>query len=311
MKYMELNEGKAHGSAGFPVQYYAVDKNHPQFRMPPHWHREFEILHIQKGQFSAHLDDCPYALAAGDVLFLAGGVVHRGTPASEDCQYECLVFDMELLRRQRGDAADGYLRPLAHRHKAVTPFFPAADSVFNGLFAELFRVARDDFPGRELAVMGRLYDLFSLFYRENRISNAEKKLHAQAQHSRTAAKLLDYIEEHLAEPMTLNELAGVCGLDPRYLCRFFHTYTSRTPMDYINAQRVERACREMVYEGKSVTAAAFGCGFYDVSYFSRVFKKYKGVSPAAYRRQALEEAGTKRKAPNGKPATPAPEGKER
>lgn len=69
MKYMELNEGKAHGSAGFPLQYYAVDATHPQFRMPPHWHREFEIIRVNAGRFSAHLDNHPYPLSPVTACF--------------------------------------------------------------------------------------------------------------------------------------------------------------------------------------------------------------------------------------------------
>lgn len=305
MKYMELNEGKSHGSAGFPVQYYAVDRKHPQFFMPPHWHREFELIRVKEGIFRAHLDDRLFTLAAGDVLVLAGGAVHRGAPEGDRCRYECLVFDIAMLRRQRGDVADGYLRPLAHRHRTVTPFFSGSDTGFSGVFEDLFRTVQEDFAGKELAVFGKLYDLFALFYRENRVTDAEKGLHTRQQ-SRTAANLLDYIEEHLTDPITLDDLAAVSGFDARYLCRFFRTYTSRTPIDYINAERVERACHEMVFEGKSVTAAAFGCGFYDVSYFSRVFKKYKQVSPSAYRRQMRAETAPDAKVPARKDAPSCP-----
>lgn len=287
MKYMELNEGKAHGSAGFPLQYYAVDATHPQFRMPPHWHREFEIIRVNAGRFSAHLDNHPYPLSPGDCLFCAGGTVHRGEPENADCHYECVVFDPDLLRRARGTVIDAFLSPLVHRTRMVPPFFAAGDPAFSPVFDRIFDLATDPTPGAELALVGELYLLFSAVYREGRVEEAPAGLHQKAQ-SRTAAKLLDYIEEHLTEPLTLADLAAVSGLTARYLCRFFRAYTAMTPMQYLNERRVERACAEL-REGKSVTAAAFDCGFCDASYFSRVFRKYKGCSPAEYQKKQRDK----------------------
>ena len=45
MKYTEYREAKKHGRDGFPLQYYYIDKKHPQYVMPLHWHREIEIIH--------------------------------------------------------------------------------------------------------------------------------------------------------------------------------------------------------------------------------------------------------------------------
>ena len=69
----------------------------------------------------------------------------------------------------------------------------------------------------------------------------------------------------------------------KYLCRFFKEFTGHTPTDYINRLRVERACYEMKFNHLNVTEAAYECGFNEISYFSKCFKKYKGVSPGKYR----------------------------
>lgn len=287
MKYMELNEGKAHGSAGFPLQYYAVDATHPQFRMPPHWHREFEIIRVNAGRFTAHLDNRPYSLSPGDCLFCAGGTVHRGEPQDADCRYECVVFELDLLRRARSTVIDAFFSPLAHRTRAVSPFFAAGDPAFSPVFDRIFDLATDRTPGAELALVGELFLLFSAVYREGRVEETPAWLHQKVQ-SRTAAKLLDYIEEHLTEPLTLADLAAVSGLAARYLCRFFRAYTATTPIQYLNERRVECACAELC-EGKSVTTAALDCGFCDASYFSRVFRKYKGCSPAEYQKKQRDK----------------------
>ena len=71
-------------------------------------------------------------------------------------------------------------------------------------------------------------------------------------------------------------------MNEKYLCRFFKDYTSRTPIDYINNLRIEAACHELTSGDMTITEAAIECGFNDISYFSKMFKKYKGITPREY-----------------------------
>jgi AraC-like DNA-binding protein len=97
--------------------------------------------------------------------------------------------------------------------------------------------------------------------------------------------VLQWIEENYAEPASLEELAAVAGMNPHYFCEFFKRYTRRSPIDYLNLYRIDSACRMLKVSGCSVTEAAFSCGFNDLSYFVKTFKKYKGVTPRQYRRR--------------------------
>ena len=59
--------------------------------------------------------------------------------------------------------------------------------------------------------------------------------------------------------------------------------TRRSPIDYLNYYRIETACLRLSSTEESITDIAYGCGFNDLSYFIKIFKKYKGVSPRKYR----------------------------
>ena len=54
-------------------------------------------------------------------------------------------------------------------------------------------------------------------------------------------------------------------------------------MQYVNEQRIEHACYDIAKKNKSVTDAAFGNGFNDLSYFTKTFKRYKGMSPREFK----------------------------
>ena len=97
MHYLDLNEKKQHGTEDFPVEYYYVDPSHPQYHMPYHWHMEYEMIRIRKGTFLISLDQKEITACEGDILFIHDGVLHAGTP--RDCIYECLVFDLNTLKK--------------------------------------------------------------------------------------------------------------------------------------------------------------------------------------------------------------------
>ena len=59
--------------------------------------------------------------------------------------------------------------------------------------------------------------------------------------------------------------------------------TGKTPIEYLNEYRIEKATRKLRLTDMSVTDVAFSSGFSDLSYFIKIFKKTKGVSPGKYR----------------------------
>ena len=84
-------ERKQHGTKKFPVAYYYVDKNHPQYNMPFHWHTEWELIRVKKGSLILHIDEEEIHACEGDVLLIRDSMFHGGV--TTDGIYECLVFD--------------------------------------------------------------------------------------------------------------------------------------------------------------------------------------------------------------------------
>jgi len=95
MQKLGYNESKQRGTFDFPIEFYHVDHNHPQYIMSYHWHMEYEIIRILEGCFVVTLDEREYLAKKGDILFLNSGTLHGGTPT--DCVYQCIVFDMNML----------------------------------------------------------------------------------------------------------------------------------------------------------------------------------------------------------------------
>lgn len=294
MKYLDYKENKSRGTFDFPLEYYHVRPGHPRYEMSYHWHTEYEIIRILKGHFSFHLDGIELELKEGDTLFIHDGLLHGGTP--KDCVYECIVFDLRLLHRENLSVSN-YLQDIAQHEILVCRHFPNPNSSYQRpdiknirAFQEihkniwyLFGAMQRKTPGYELMVLGSLYQFFASIiewklYSESTLSGNLKN----QEHIKQLKKALAIIEQDYAEPITLEDLSKAAGMSPKYFCRFFQEMTHRTPIDYLNYYRIECACIKLVTTHSSITDTALNCGFNDISYFIRTFKKYKGITPKKY-----------------------------
>ena len=97
--------------------------------------------------------------------------------------------------------------------------------------------------------------------------------------------LIDWIEKNYAEKITLDAMAEVCGLTPKYLCAFFKKMTGYAPSEYVNRLRIEKACLMLSDGHSSITDAAFDSGFGELSYFSKLFRRYVGCTPSEYKKK--------------------------
>jgi two-component system response regulator YesN len=98
-------------------------------------------------------------------------------------------------------------------------------------------------------------------------------------------KLLEYIDKHYMEPLTLTDVANHFHFNPSYLSSYFSTHNNEGFIEYLNKIRIEEASKQLVTTSLSVSEISMNVGYSDHSYFCKVFKKIKGVSPSQYRRK--------------------------
>ena len=96
-----------------------------------------------------------------------------------------------------------------------------------------------------------------------------------------------YIEEHLAEAISLATLARLVGLSPYYFCRAFKQSLGMPPHRYHNSRRIERAKLLLAEPAPSVTDIGMTVGYSETSSFTAAFHKTTGVTPTAYRRALI------------------------
>ncbi len=97
-------------------------------------------------------------------------------------------------------------------------------------------------------------------------------------------KILSYVNDNYARPITTSELAEITGLSPDYMARKFKQALNMSPAEYVRRFRIARAMELLYTTDTPVAEVAAQTGFSDISLFSRVFKQAVGLPPAAYRK---------------------------
>ena len=110
-----------------------------------------------------------------------------------------------------------------------------------------------------------------------------ERLHFGSDPSQLIAAVSNYIQHHLSEPITTEQIAASLYISRTHLSARFHKETGITLSDYILKEKTEEAKRLLRYTDKSLAAISAYLGFSSQSHFSRTFRKYAGITPGEYR----------------------------
>lgn len=280
MKLQEYREKKTHGSLDFPVELYAASPGYPQYIMPCHWHEECELICVREGHFDYTIDTQRGTAGPGDLLFVNSGCLHEGI-SRDDGTYLCVVFSLEMLR-QAGHAAMGHITPFCDGDSYVQLMLPKEDTELSALIGRLLSALLDEKKGYRIKTQGILLEFFGVIVEKGLCVRHTPRDVRNEKKKRQLKKALALIETQYAAPLTLGQLAAVAGMSEKYFCHFFRQMTRRTPIDYLNHHRIEAARYRLKNGDDSITHVAYECGFNDLSYFIRVFKRYVGATPGQY-----------------------------
>ncbi len=98
-------------------------------------------------------------------------------------------------------------------------------------------------------------------------------------------KIVDYIETHYADHITVSDLQELVPLSRRVFEKRFRSNTGMSIYQFLQKTRIERFAGELITSNKSIESIAASCGFEDYKNVSRIFARYKGISPSQYRKK--------------------------
>ena len=292
-----LREKRAHGTEIFPFAYYFVNPQHERYIMLPHWHKELELARILEGSLDITIDGRHYHGQRGDIFCINSGSLHSAQP--HNCVYEDLVFDLQFLLRER-TISNGLLYSLIYDQKHICPYLPAAHTEEQlqqsvALLMEAMQKPAD--PSRALLVTGYTYIFLGLIQKNTLLSDP-----LNAEHGSRLSK----IKLAFKQEISLQDLADLLEVKEPSVVHIFKEMLGTTPLNYINSYRVLTAKEMLTDPHNSVTKVSIELGFSDLSYFTKVFKRYTGMTPRTYLKQQ-QQLPAEHRAELSAPQAPPPQ----
>lgn len=222
--------------------------------------------HLKSNELIFHLSGQELVHFNGKILHTDKNVI-RFLPKGENREY--IVENLAP-----GDCIDVFFdtdRPVAE--EAFVMKCPKAEAVGN-LFKKLFSVWVGKDEGYYFACISLLYQIFA---------QMQKRSYIPENQYQAIRPAIEYIGAHfLDRKLSAEDLADRCGISPSYLKKLFLKKYGLPPTRYIIGLKLNYACDLLQSGLYSVSRIAELCGYSDISFFSRQFKEYMGISPTAF-----------------------------
>lgn len=285
-QYEYYHERKSHTSLDFPYNTYLCSIPLDFQFVPTHWHRELEIIVIKKGTGIISLNLNSNHVTEGDIILVLPGELHSiRQDGQNSMEYENIFFKQELLRTGTDDLChreflDPLFTGLIDIPSHITPNSPLYTTLHTCI-TQLDTCCAKQPYGYQLLIKGTLFQLFfSLINNYPRKTSGIKRTYALEK----LKLILSYIELHYSESISISEIAQVCHYSDSHFMKFFKNCMGISFCQYVNEYRLQIAAQLIKDSDETILSVATACGFDNLSYFNRSFKKKYGLSPGKYRK---------------------------
>lgn len=276
-----------HGSRMFPVAgYYDELENNP---VPWHWHDEMEFVLIEEGTALLSSGSDQYIVNKGYGLFTNAGVLHAGViHDNSHCIYHSLVFHPRLV----GGSMDSifwreYLQPLLSNKQLqnclLQPDVPWQKEIFD-LCLKTWHTLKSEEPGYEFEVRALLSKVIYLLH-EHSIPTSEVYSEKELRNAARIKQMLQYIQNHYTEDIRTENVAKSASISVSECLRCFRSTIHTTPIQYTIDYRIKKAAELLDTTDWKITEIGPACGFQDMSYFTRMFKRIYHCTPTEYKKR--------------------------
>ena len=225
-------------------------------------------------------------VSEGNVLILNPGTYHRSIPDSPHTLTECyLAFtDVDFVN------APPNFFPFFHGQKMLGKLPERVKKEIFQLCCSIDRESQSRNPGRYFMLKAYLIQVICLLLRFDRQEEIADQ-HCLAGYEfkspnkkYVVQQIMKYMENHYKEKISLDQIAENMYLSPFYISKLFKSETGDTPINYLISLRMEKA-KELLDQNStlSIQEAAAAVGYEDAYHFSKLFKKYYGLSPLYYK----------------------------
>ncbi|MGL2963609.1 AraC family transcriptional regulator [Flavobacterium sp. RSB2_4_14] len=255
----------------------------PFFEFKWHYHPEYELTLIVKGNGMRLVGDSYLPFQAGDLVLLGSGIPHTwesDANSHEAVSAVVIQFSEDFIANYMNSEAFYKIKKLLQTSLRGL-FFP--NPLAKNIEQQMMSIATEKGVKQIIALLNVLNDLTfenyeplaSAFYSPKNSKENETRINM----------VFNYIKQNAASTILLEEAAETVHLTTGAFCKFFKKMTGKTFSDYVNEIRIGNACTLIAQTDKTIAQIAIESGFENQTYFNRVFLKKKNCTPKQFRMQ--------------------------
>lgn len=232
--------------------------------------RDHYLIHyVVSGKGTYTVKNTVYHLQAGDV-FLAkpSELITYSADKDDPWEYYWVGFN--------GSCANKLVGRLPFAESAPVHHCKNAEKIKEALYS-IF-LSRGPEVRNEVLMVGYLY----IFIAELMKEGITTESHPATSSSQYVLNAIKYVQFNYSHDISIDDIAKAVGVSRSHLYRVFMSNVNQSPIDYLTSYRINEACSLLKKSQLSIAEIAVSVGFFDQFYFSRVFKKSKGVPPSKY-----------------------------
>jgi AraC-like DNA-binding protein len=277
---MKLNLEQIHPDNDSSFRFLLTPKLNEVFYW--HFHPEIELVYVEADKGIRHIGDHISTYEGCDLALIGSYIPHLNFDYGVKATVETVVIQFPETYFEAG------LARVPELQKVVNLMERAKTGIaFTG---ETKRIAGVRL--KKLQYMDRFHQFMELMsiFQFLAVSDEYEDLEVRPISSQTILKqqermhrIHQFVEMNFQKPIDTQQIADEVNLTLPAFCRYFKKATKLTYTDFVNQYRVLYA-KKLLIQDKNVTEACFECGYESLSYFNRIFKKFAGVSPSAFRK---------------------------
>ncbi len=271
-------------------------------------HDYFEVVYCCAGSADYRIQDRLLPIREGDLAVIGSTLYHRlECRSSSPLTVVGLFFEPDLIRCDGGCDSAEYLTPFLLQDPKFPHIVPAETGIPHEVLELMLRI-RSELP--PVSRRGRLaiktYLKMILLLLVNRYAGYAGKMetfHRQQRALDSLLPLFRYLTEHFGSAIQVREAARICAMSESHFMSLFKRATGLSFIKYLNQHRVECSQAFLANTDKPVAMISQEIGFCDQSYFSAVFRRLVGMTPAAYRSYYRNRDSSDRRQMDHRPPT--------
>ena len=248
------------------------------------------IMEVASGAVNVQIGTETVAASEGEFVFIPAGLVYRVISEERNSSLRAMVFDSSIIEANMDnfDTEIFYMFYVQSRNKITV--FGKEHPVYETL-AYCMNESYDEYVSKDvcykLPIRANIYLIMTALLRY--YCGSKDELDRMIYHNVMRLRpVVDYIGEHFGEKIYIETLSDMITVSPDYFTKMFKDSIGKTPIDYINGIRINKALELLAVGEVPVNEIADLIGFSNPNYFHKIFKQYMNTSPLAYRKSSVK-----------------------